>query len=170
MDTFARIPIDPKEFRRTLGGFATGVAVVTGFEPNGRLLGMTVSSLNSVSIDPPLLLFSVARTSNALSSWMSTPAIGISVLEHSQYEISNRFARAQTDKWAGCEHSPGENGAPLLDQAIAHFECAPHAQYEGGDHVIFVVRVLRFASRVEGDPLIFFRGSYHSLTQHVCAP
>ncbi|MDB5597516.1 MAG: putative FMN-binding flavin reductase [Hyphomicrobiales bacterium] len=169
MGSFESKPVDTKEFRRALSRFATGVAVVTGVGAEGHPFGMTVSSLNSVSVEPPLLLFSIARTAVSLPRWTNTRAIGISVLEHSQRDLSDRFARAQSDKWAGCDYSPGENGAPLLSQAIAHFECAPYAQYEGGDHLIFLVHVRRFANLVEGRPLIFFRGGYHSLAQDLVA-
>ncbi|TCT06167.1 flavin reductase family protein [Aquabacter spiritensis] len=154
---------DPRAFRQALGRFATGVAIVTAGTPDGTVVGMTMSSFNSVSLDPPLVLFSVARTAHSLPAMRAATGFGINILAQDQQHLSNRFARALADKWQEVEHRRGGNDAPLLDGAIAHFECAPYARHDGGDHEIFLARVLRFSTAQEGEPLIFFGGRYHAL-------
>ncbi|SHI98324.1 NADH-FMN oxidoreductase RutF, flavin reductase (DIM6/NTAB) family [Roseomonas rosea] len=156
-------PFDPRALRHALGQFATGVAIVTA--PGAEApVGMTISSFNSVSLDPPLVLFSVARSAHSLPALLDAPGYAIHVLGREQEETSGRFARALAGKWQGIGHRPGLHDAPLLDGALAHFECAAHARHDGGDHVIFLARVLRFSLRDAGEPLIFFRGRYRALS------
>jgi len=157
------LPFDSRAFRNALGHFATGVAIVTASCPGQPPVGMTISSFNSVSLDPPLVLFSVARTAHSLPDLMAAPGYAVHVLGSEQMDLSGRFARALAGKWHDVEHRPGLHDAPLLDAALAHFECAAHAQHDGGDHVIFLARVLRFSMQPSGDPLIFFRGRYRAL-------
>jgi len=156
-------PFDSRAFRKTLGQFATGVAVVTASTSEGAIVGMTMSSFNSVSLDPPLVLFSVARSAYSLPAMRAAKGFGINILARAQEQISNRFARALEDKWDTVEHHLGFHDAPLLAGAIAHFECVPYARHDGGDHEIFLARVLRFSAPDLSDPLIFFRGRYHAL-------
>ncbi|WP_245272327.1 flavin reductase family protein [Xanthobacter sp. 126] len=153
---------DPRAFRQTLGAFATGVAVVAAEAADGTLIGMTMSSFNSVSLDPPLVLFSVARTALSLPALRSAAAYGISVLAHDQQDLSGRFARAQGEKWTGVDHLRGHGGAPLLAGAAAHLECVPHAIHDGGDHEVFIARVVAHRSAV-AEPLIFHAGRYRTL-------
>ena len=156
--------MEDRAFRRALGEFATGVAVVTASGKGGELVGMTMSSFNSVSIDPPLVLFCVDRKARSLPAMLEARGFAINVLARDQEGISNQFARALSDKWTQIKTSVGHAEAPLISGALAHFECAPFANYDGGDHVIFVVRVLRHTSRSEAAaPLIFFRGRYRDL-------
>lgn len=155
---------DSQALRRTLGAFATGVAVVTAAADDGSFVGMTISSFNSVSLDPPLVLFSVARSALSLATLRAAPAYGISVLAHDQQELSNRFARSLGEKWAGVAHRRGDSGAPLILGAAAHLECVPHAIHDGGDHEIFVARVLAHRTEASADPLIFHAGRYRSLS------
>jgi flavin reductase (DIM6/NTAB) family NADH-FMN oxidoreductase RutF len=151
-------------FRRSLGEFATGVAVITARGQGEQLNGMTMSSFNSVSIDPPLVLFSVDRKANSLPAMLAANGFAVNVLAREQENISNRFARALSDKWAEVKRTVGHAEAPLITGALAHFECESYANYDGGDHVIFVVRVLRHAVRAGNPaPLIFFRGRYRDL-------
>ncbi len=154
---------DQKQLRTALGQFATGVAVITAQDAAGGLIGLTMSSFNSVSLDPPLILFSVDRRANSLKALLDAEGYAVNILSRDQEELSNRFARALSDKWSNVEHSLGHAQAPLLHGAIAHFECAPYGQHDGGDHVIVVGRVLRFAFNPDAEPLVFFRGKYHSL-------
>jgi len=151
--------IDPRAFRQALGHFATGIAVVTARGANDAVIGMTMTSFNSVSLDPPLVLFSVARSAWSLPAMQSAKSYAVNVLDDAQQHISDRFARASSDKWADVNHRPGLHGAPLIEGALAHFECAPYASHDGGDHVIFLARVVSF-SATQGEPLIFFRGRY----------
>ncbi|WP_336809969.1 flavin reductase family protein [Bosea sp. MMO-172] len=156
--------MDGRAFRQSLGEFATGVAVITAQGSGEDLIGMTMSSFNSVSIDPPLVLFSVDRRANSLPAMLEAKGFAVNVLAREQEQISNRFARALSDKWAEVKRTVGHAQAPLITGALAHFECEPYANYDGGDHVIFVVRVLRHAVRAGNPaPLVFFRGRYRDL-------
>jgi flavin reductase (DIM6/NTAB) family NADH-FMN oxidoreductase RutF len=144
--------------------FATGVAVITAETLEGRI-GATVSSFNSVSLDPPLVLFSLSREARGIAQWRAAEHLGIIVLPERHKDVSNRFARSGGDKWADLPVACMTNGAPLLPGWLAYFECEPYAIYDGGDHDIFVCRVSRFEARPSGDrPLIFFGGRYAALT------
>jgi flavin reductase (DIM6/NTAB) family NADH-FMN oxidoreductase RutF len=157
--------ITPSEFRKALGVFPTGIAVVTTRGRDGLLQGMTVSSFNSVSLEPPLVLFSVARTVLSFSAWQAANAWGISVLEETQDGLSTRFAQSGNGKWLGFEPITGSTGVPLIAGALAHFECERYAVHDGGDHLIFVGRVLALGrpARSASRPLVFFSGRYHQI-------
>jgi len=153
------------EFRKILGVFPTGVAIVTARARDGLLQGMTVSSFNSVSLEPPLVLFSVAHTVASFATWQMANAWGVSVLGGTQDGISTRFAQSGGSKWSGFEPIVGATGVPLIPGALAHFECERYAVHDGGDHLIFVGRVLalgRPGGSVQ-DPLVFFSGRYHQI-------
>lgn len=155
---------DTGAFRRALGRFATGVAVITAQGRRGELIGLTMSSFNSVSLTPPLVLFSVDRRAYSLEDMLDARAYGINLLSRAQQDLSNRFAKAQTDKWRDVAHVVSDLATPLLEGALAHFECRPYAHYDGGDHIIFVAEVLRFsAPATEEGPLLFFGGRYRNL-------
>ncbi len=156
--------MEDRAFRRALGEFSTGVAVVTARSRGGELIGMTMSSFNSVSLDPPLVLFSVDRKARSLPAMLEAGGFVVNILARDQEQISNQFARALSNKWDQVKTSVGHAEAPLISGALAHFECAPFGNHDGGDHVIFVVRVVRYALRDEpAAPLIFFRGRYRDL-------
>lgn len=156
---------DQRSYRAALGLFPTGVTVVTAPNPGGDPVAMTVSSFNAVSLEPPLILFSVKRTAYSLPTLLAAEHFAVSVLRGDQSEISSRFAHAEGGKWAGREPTRGVTGCPLADEGLATFECEPHAVHEGGDHLIIIGRVLNFAvAAADGEPLIFFRGGYHSIT------
>lgn len=155
--------LDPRMFRQALGQFATGVAVITAQAENGSAIGLTMSSFNSVSVDPPLILFSMDRKAFSLAAMTEAAGYAVNILGRDQERLSDQFARSLSDKWSAVEHSLGHAAAPLIAGALAHFECEPYAQYDGGDHVIFVGRVLRFSAYPANEPLIFFRGAYRSL-------
>ncbi|MDB5654953.1 MAG: flavin reductase [Tardiphaga sp.] len=159
----AAADVDPRAFRQALGQFATGVAVITAQGGCGSAVGMTMSSFNSVSLDPPLVLFSIDRKAFSLKAMAEAKGYAVNILGRDQEHLSNRFARALDDKWAAVEHTLGHMAAPLIAGALAHFECAPYAQYDGGDHVIFVGRVVRFSAFPANEPLIFFGGAYRTL-------
>jgi flavin reductase (DIM6/NTAB) family NADH-FMN oxidoreductase RutF len=154
---------DQRAFRRALGHFGTGVALVTA-KTSGTPLGSTISSFNSVSLDPPLILFSLRSDSLAIDQWREASALCVSVLADDQIDTSNRFAKAGTDKWADVEIVTGLNGAPIIPGSIAYFECAPYAVYDGGDHDIFLCRVSSYwASDRQLTPLLFYAGQYRQL-------
>jgi flavin reductase (DIM6/NTAB) family NADH-FMN oxidoreductase RutF len=152
---------DPRALRRVLGCFATGVVVVTGRDPlDGAPAGMTMNSFTAVSLDPALILFCIARSAHSLPAWQRMTHYAVNVLGRGQEEISGRFARPLARKWAGVRHRPGLHGVPLLDGALASLECAAHDRVDGGDHVIFIGRVLRCGCADSGEPLLYFRGGY----------
>lgn len=151
--------IDPREFRNALGQFATGVTVITSLDENDQPVGVTASSFNSVSVDPPLVLWSLAKDSGSLSAYQESGHFCVHVLAEDHQALSQRFASRGTDKFAGIEWSTGEGGSPLLDDFAAQFQCKTTYQYEGGDHVIFVGEVISYEAR-EQQPLVFHKGSY----------
>lgn len=148
--------------RRAFGMFATGVTVITAAHATEGLLGITANSFNSVSLEPPLVLFSLARTSFTLRPFLESPAFVVNILHDGQRALSHRFARAGGDKWDGVSHRPSALGAPVLDGAIAAFECEHHAQYDGGDHVIVLGRVVGIETG-QGDPLLYFQSRYRGI-------
>ena len=150
----------PDEFRKVMGLYPTGVTVVSGTTPDGEALGMTVNSFTSVSLDPPLISFNLAKSIRSLEAFRSLRAFAVNLLREDQVEVSERFAKAGIDKWEDTAHRSGETTSPILEPNIVVFECEPYAIHEAGDHVIVVGRVLRFKMSDEVAPLVFFRGSY----------
>lgn len=151
--------IDSRQFRDALGHFATGVTVVTTLDAERQPVGVTVNSFSSLSLDPPLILWSLAKKSYSLAAFESHPAFAIHVLAGDQQDLSNRFARAGTDKFAGLTTDEGFGGVPLLKGCAAVFQCSTEFRYDGGDHLILVGRVQAFATE-ERPPLLFYRGRY----------
>lgn len=151
--------IDPIQLRNALGQFATGVTVVTSFDEQGRPIGVTANSFNSVSLDPPLVLWSLARKAQSLAAFQSAGHFAVHVLGLDQRPMSDRFARSGADKFAGLDFQRSTEGVPLFDSCAARFLCRTAYQYEGGDHVIFVGEVTGFESS-STDPLLFHGGRY----------
>ncbi len=158
-------PLDPQAFRVALGCFATGITVVTAVAPSGELLGITANSFNSVSLDPPLVLFSLHRAAYSLGAFTDGGYFAVNILAEKQQELSIRFARALGDKWKGIDYEIWDTGAPILKGCLAAFECRTRALYDGGDHVIFLGEVLRLRCAVDGQPLLYFKGRYRGLTE-----
>jgi len=156
-----------RSFRDALGLFPTGVAIVTTVMKDGTRVGATVSSFNSVSLSPPLVLFSIARTSRSFAAWSEAGTYAINLLHEHQHAFSSRFARSLAEKWEGVVPLVGQTGVPLIPGALASFECENYARYDGGDHLILVgrVRALTTTATTTGDvrPLIFYRGSYQKI-------
>jgi flavin reductase (DIM6/NTAB) family NADH-FMN oxidoreductase RutF len=157
---------ESRDFRTALGHFATGVTIVTARSRAGEALGLTANSFNSVSLDPPLVLFSLDRKTYSLRSFEEAGNFAINVLRDDQQEISRIFATALTDKWQGLDYETWESGAPIFSHALAVFDCATHAVHDGGDHLIFIGKVLRFAHDPDGRPLLYFRGNYGKVHPH----
>lgn len=160
----APISLDPRDFRRALGQFPTGVCIVT-CRGDGEDCGMTMSSFNSLSLDPPLVLFSVDRRALSLPQWRQAKGFAINILADNQQALSNRFARAGTNKWAGTHFERGFADAPVLAGVAAAFECRPWAIHDGGDHILFVVEVIDMRSTPDRRPLVFSKGRYARLEQ-----
>ncbi len=150
---------DPKALRRALGAFATGVTVVTACDLQGRRHGLTVNSFASVSLDPPLVLWSQAVIAPSHGVFQQVGHFAVNVLAEDQSDLSARFSRAGEDKFAGLSVDTGIGGVPLLPGCAARFECSVYQRYPGGDHTIYVGRVERFG-RTDLAPLIFGNGRY----------
>jgi len=159
--------LDPLRFRGALGLFATGVTVVTARHPEAGLIGITANSFSSVSLDPPLVLFSIANTARSLQAFLEAPGFCVNVLRKDQRALSVRFARQGGDKWEDVNYTAGRFGAPILPNTMAAFDCLHHAQHEGGDHRIIVGRVVDMEHNVEGEPLLFFGGRYRTLGEEI---
>jgi len=147
------------EFRNALGSFATGVTIATTKDSEGNPVGVTASSFNSVSLDPPLVLWSLAKSSHSRAAFCESGHFAVHVLAASQEELSNKFARSGADKFDSVDWREGELGSPVFDQHAALFQCKIRHQYEGGDHIILVGEVVDFEAREEA-PLLFHGGSY----------
>ncbi|MET1025794.1 MAG: flavin reductase family protein [Dongiaceae bacterium] len=157
------MPIDQREFREALGRFATGITVVTTRATSGELLGLTVNSFNSVSLEPPLVLFSLDKSTLSLRAFEEAGGFAINVLSDTQMDVSRGFAQTLGNKWDGVDFESWETGSPILSDCLANFDCRTHAIHDGGDHRIFIGEVLRFNADTEGNPLLYFRGSYAGL-------
>jgi flavin reductase (DIM6/NTAB) family NADH-FMN oxidoreductase RutF len=155
--------LDEQAFRQALGGFPTGVAVVTAIDREGEPVGLTGSSFNSVSLAPPLVLFSVARAARHGECLIAAEAFAINVLCEHQRELSTAFARAAADRWERAQSRPGATGSPVFPQALAVFECRAVARHDGGDHVIVVGEVVHFEIHRDERPLVFYRSRYRAL-------
>lgn len=151
--------IDIAAYRRALSCFATGVTVVTTLDGDARRVGITVSSFNSVSLDPPLVLWSVGKDSLSYDAFVNADSFIVNVLSSRQSELANRFAAKRADKFIGLDCLSGIDGIPILPDSAACFECRTEHLYEGGDHTIIVGRVQEFAEYAV-DPLIIYRSDY----------
>jgi flavin reductase (DIM6/NTAB) family NADH-FMN oxidoreductase RutF len=156
---------DPRSFRQALGCFATGITVVTSVGLDGEYLGFTANSFNSVSLDPPLVLFSLDRGAYSLKAFEAAGVFAINILREDQEAVSIAFARALSSKWEGVRTEIWQTGSPILVDALASFDCETTSMHDGGDHVIFVGRVLRLRAGVDGRPLIYFRGAYRQINE-----
>jgi len=152
--------IDHRSLRNVLGCFATGVAVLTTRTVEGEHAAVTVNSFSSVSLDPPLVLFSLAKNSNVLQHFQNARGFAVNVLSHRQEVLSNMFARPSSANWDETGFVEGENGCALFSNSLAQIECAPHAEIDGGDHRVFFGLVIRLHLHSTIDPLLFYRGRY----------
>lgn len=155
--------LDPKEFRKALGHFATGVTIVTTLTSSGEKQGITANSFNSVSLDPPLVLVSLARSLACFEHFCGCEAFAVNILKADQQELSTRFSCRGADKWRGVADEPGVLGVPVLRDRLALFECRRYAQYDGGDHAILLGQVERFEMAADDPPLIYYRGQYRQI-------
>ncbi len=153
--------LDPRQLRNTLGNFATGVTVVT-YESGDAYRGVTVNSFTSVSMDPPLVLVSLMRTSRALNYLLERP-FAVNVLGDAQLATALQFAGKPQDdhriEWVT------DDGAPRINGSLAYFQCTPWAGYDGGDHVLLIGRVLGYGQQDETEPLLFYRGNWGAMAK-----
>jgi flavin reductase (DIM6/NTAB) family NADH-FMN oxidoreductase RutF len=153
---------DPALYRDVMGAFPTGVTVMTLAMPEGQRVGVTASSFNTVSLDPPLILWSLALKAPSLSAFRAVDHFAVNILADDQRDIALQFARPSEDKFAGIDTFTGTTGAPLIAGALAHVECRVFARHPGGDHEIMLGEVVSLARR-DGKPLVFQRGGFHGL-------
>jgi flavin reductase (DIM6/NTAB) family NADH-FMN oxidoreductase RutF len=154
---------DARIFRNALGCFATGITIVTSVSADNERLGFTANSFNSVSLDPPLVLFSLDRGAYSLRAFEAAGVFAINILREDQESVSVAFARALSNKWEGVRVETWVTGSPIFPDSLASFDCQTTSMHDGGDHVIFVGRVLQLQVRTEGRPLVYFRGAYRQL-------
>lgn len=156
-------PLDTRAFRNALGRFATGITVVTALDRDGRPIGLTVNSFAAVSLEPALVLWSLANGNRHLEDFKAASHYGINVLAAEQTDISQRFATWPEDRFAGLKWQPGIGGVPVLAGCCATFEVRNELQYPGGDHLIFVGQVESFQETPDSEPLLFHGGRYRTL-------
>jgi len=154
--------VDPAHFRELMGRFATGVTVLTVNSPGDRPLGMTASSLASVSLVPPLVSVCVDHQAELHDTIVAAPVFVVNILESRQEALSRRFADRHEDRFEGVGYHRSPEGLVLLDGALAHIECDRFASFPGGDHTIIIGRVIG-GSAGEGRPLLYYRGGYGGL-------
>ncbi len=151
--------VDPLLMREVLGHFASGVTVVTAVTDDGPI-GFTCQSFSSLSLDPPLIAFAPARTSQTWPRLRDMGRFCVNVLAEGQDDVSQNFARSGADKFADVAWTPSPHGSPVLDDVVAWIDGELWAEYDGGDHTIVVARVLDLGAHPERRPLLFHRGSY----------
>ena len=158
--------IDPKLFRQLLGCFPTGVAIVTTSNADGTPAGLTCNSFSSVSLEPPLVLFSLRKASSLLPTFIEAGSFAINILSQSQDVLSGRFASSKiADKFESVAWRRGPLGTPLVDDCLASFECSVHARHEAGDHVIFIGEVKHMTPGCSDHALVFYKGAYMMLAE-----
>lgn len=151
-----------RDFRDSLGLFATGVAIATASH-GGERVGITINSFASVSMDPPLVLFSVNRSLRSFPVFQRAEGFAINVLAKHQKELSARFSRPGEDKWTGVDAVAGGHGGIVIRPSLATFDCKLHEVHDGGDHLIFVGEVMALESAAVHEPLIYFSSKYHEI-------
>ena len=159
LDIDMAVAHDPLALRKALGKFATGIAIVTTEAENGQREGLTINSFASVSLDPPLVLWSLRSDAPSMQTFLDSGKFIINILSADQADLSTHFARPQEDKFADIDHAPGENGCPQFPDCLAQFECETADVLDGGDHAIFLGKVNKFAEN-SGMPLIYSEGKY----------
>jgi flavin reductase (DIM6/NTAB) family NADH-FMN oxidoreductase RutF len=157
-------PIDARAFRDALGHFASGITIVSGIDADGPI-GFTCQSFYSVSVDPPLISFSVMTNSTTYPRIRETGRFAVNVLSHHQDAVASQFARKGTDKWAGISWTPTAAGTPVLHDTLMWLDCEIWAEHEAGDHLIVIGRVVEMspAEWHRHEPLLYFKGAYRHL-------
>lgn len=157
---------DTRKFRNALGCFTTGVAVITTQVAGREPIGITINSFSSVSLDPPLILWSLDKKSDTLPVFEAATSFTVNVLREDHKDLSSRLARQGDHGLEGLATRIGaSNGCPMIEDALAHFECSVEARHEAGDHIIMIGRVLHYEYAEDGQPLLYHRGGYRGLTQ-----
>ncbi len=156
--------VEPPQFRQLLGRFATGVTVLTTRTPDGEPIGMTASSIASVSLDPPLVLVSVEKAHDMHAALEQGSHFVLNILSAEQEALSRRFAGADQDRFRGVSYQENERGIPLIEGVVAHIECEKRTAVPGGDHTIFIGLVVG-GDATDKRPLLYYRGGYAELSR-----
>jgi flavin reductase (DIM6/NTAB) family NADH-FMN oxidoreductase RutF len=159
-----RTPVSGRRFRDALAQFATGVTIITARAQHG-FVGFTANSFNSVSLEPPLIIWSLARRSRSLGVFEGAVQYAVNVLSHDQLELARRFSRPHTDRFAGVAFRLGQADAPLIEGCVAWLECRHHALHPAGDHMLFIGEVIS-AARCRLPPLVWHSGRYRVSRPH----
>ncbi|WP_159069076.1 flavin reductase family protein [Burkholderia metallica] len=168
MDTTAtdRPALDPMLLRAAFGQFPTGVTVITTCAADGRKVGLTANSFSSLSLDPPLVLWSLRKVAPSRPDFVAATHFAINILAHDQIDLSRRFATPRTDKFDGVPLADSAaGGVPCLDGASACFVCRNVGHYEGGDHLLFIGQIEQFDAFGKA-PLVFHAGQYRAIADH----
>jgi len=152
--------VDTRGLRHVLGCYATGVAVMTTLTADQCPVGVTVNSFSSVSLDPPLILFSLAKKANVLLHFQQAEYFSVNILSHRQEALSNMFARPSTASFENVEYSHREAGCALFSGCVAQLECRRESEIDGGDHRILIGTVIGFHLQTPLAPLVSYRGRY----------
>lgn len=155
--------VEPRAFRDAMGCFASAVTVVSTCGDNDKPVGVTVNSFNSVSLEPPLILFCLGLEATNLQRFLDNGRFVVNVLAEDQQDISNGFAKDGENFFATLEHDWSENGCPVIRGAVALFECDMETTHDGGDHIILIGRVRKVSHRADGNPLLYYRSRYASV-------
>ncbi|MBA0127582.1 flavin reductase family protein [Haloechinothrix sp. YIM 98757] len=156
---------DPRELRTALGRYTTGVTVITASTAGGHRIGVTANSFTSVSLEPPLVAWCPAKRAPSLPDLAQATHFAVNVLAAEQHRLSTQFATPAPDKFDGVATTEGLGAAPLIEGALARFQCRPVRWVDAGDHVICIAEVERFDT-ADGDPLVFHGGAYHVAAPH----
>jgi len=155
--------LSPDELRRALGRFVTGVTIVTCRDAEGRPVGLTANSFNALSLDPPLVLWSLRQASSTIDAFTNASHFAVNVLAAGQVDLSRCFARPSNARFDAGEWTDGQGGAPLLAGCVAVFECRRRSHHVAGDHVLFIGEVERIGGTAS-TPLVYHAGHYHTLS------
>jgi flavin reductase (DIM6/NTAB) family NADH-FMN oxidoreductase RutF len=156
--------VEAPQFRQLLGRFATGVTVLTSRTPQGDPIGMTASSVASVSLDPPLVLVSVDKSHEMHAALDSGTHFVLNVLSSEQEALSRRFAGEEQDRFRGVSYRQNERGIAVIEGVVAHIECEKHSTVPGGDHTVFIGMVVG-GNATDRRPLLYYRGGYAGLSR-----
>ncbi|NQU57642.1 MAG: flavin reductase family protein [Rhodospirillales bacterium] len=155
--------IDKLIFRKVLGRFATGITIVTGLSDAKMAVGLTVNAFTSLSLEPPLVLFCLDKSTGSIKAFSKGNGFALNMLSEGQQDLSVKFSSRIEDRFAGVDYQTWDTGVPILNGCLANLECNVDAVHDGGDHKIIVGRVTRISQTDSGKPLLYFNGDYTRL-------
>jgi len=159
------IQLEPRSLRQLLGQYATGITVVTALDVNQRKIGMTANSFTSVSLDPPLILWNIAKSATHFEDFKQAEYFSINILNEDQYLESKHFSKSADDKFEGLDDVDEYMGIPILNKSLTTFVCRQYELHEAGDHYIIVGQIEACRNQM-GNPLVFHNGQYKQANVH----